>query len=1224
MKSIQVKLLVCISILGLVFSTPVRAQVAGATLSGVITDAQGGAVPNAKVTVTNTGTAITAETTTNSAGAYSVPNLNPSDYEVRVSAPGFSTAVSKVTLTVGAKQEMNIALTVGEVSQTVEVTTAAPQIELQSSTLSGNVQAAEIRELPLNGRDWASLATLEPGVSSVRTHLDLLHVGVGGRGFGMQLTIGGSRPTQNTYRLDGAIVNDYSNAGPGSVLGENLGVDAIQEFTVLTSNYSAEYGFTAGGVINAVTRSGTNTFHGSAFDFLRNDKFDANDFFSNVSNLPKAPLRQNQFGASGGWRVFKDRLFLFGDYEGIRQVKGIPRTNDITISDAVRGGSVVNLTTGAILPTIAINSNIPKFLPLYPNATAGAAGCVPLLATQFSAPGVLGGCNPDVAKYLYTAQQRTMENFYTTRGDYKISDKDSFDATYLHDYSHLTGTQALAVNLQSIESWRQAIILEETHAFSSTFVNTFRTAFNRTISFGGDTPTAVNPLAADPSLGMGPGLFSPGITLTASQVTNLTPGDKYGASVQHFWQNMFEFFDDAFVTRGNHGLKIGFSALVIQSNVYSPLAGGNGSGTFSAAGVYPDPIKEPGLIPDPTSNTTTATPAEAGCYKGSGAVTNGNNFDQTCGALVNFLTNNATAGAPPVRQSEIIKHYIRQQVFGGYFQDDWRIRPSLTLNLGLRYEMATSPTEAKGNLENMPSIFTALPCSPLDARASSIPLGGFCPNPADPLGPLVHYNFKRNPTLRNFEPRIGFAWDPSHHGKMAIRGGFGIFDALPLPYEIVLNSTQAAPYRSTLPTVGPGFNFSPPPGDFPYNILADSLALPSATTTSRVFNYIDSNIKRNYIYQYNLNIQYQITPTLTLLVGYAGSRGIHNPFQADSANTVKGTKSPAGFYYWPGCFAANSNTTAGQTACKALGPGFTWDGNLTKAQQLPLLLNPTVAGIRDTMWQSRSFYNALQIKVDQRTTHGLQIGGSFTWSKSIDDSSGGGSGDNFLLDYTTEPWYDLSLNKGLSEFDIRRNLVIHALWNVPDPKVGGSFGEHVLGGWQLGAIVSLSDGVPSYPNIAADMLGEVIGTVNSPNVVAGCSPQHLVDPNYRHSLNYVNGNCLGLVPMTAANASVCDQRLGAGICSNIRGNLGRNTIVGPGLINSDFSVFKNNYVRKISETFNAQFRAEFFNVMNHTNFAPSPNLNTFSATGVRNTVYGQLTSTQVPNRQIQLALKLIW
>jgi hypothetical protein len=231
MKSSMTKILVVMWTLGLLFSaTPLRAQVAGATLSGTITDPQGGAVAGAKVSARNAATGISTETTTNSSGAYSIVNLIPANYDVSVTNPGFRTATSKVILTVGAQQSLNVALTVGEVSQTVEVTGAAPVIETENATLSGNVQSAQIVELPLNGRDWASLATLEPGVVQVRPHENVEQPGGNLRGLGNQMTIDGNRPTQNVYRLNGIIVNDYSNAGPGNVLGASVGVDAIQEF----------------------------------------------------------------------------------------------------------------------------------------------------------------------------------------------------------------------------------------------------------------------------------------------------------------------------------------------------------------------------------------------------------------------------------------------------------------------------------------------------------------------------------------------------------------------------------------------------------------------------------------------------------------------------------------------------------------------------------------------------------------------------------------------------------------------------------------------------------------------------------------------------------------------------------------------------------------------------------------------------------------------------------
>src|ERR1700726_1959323 len=322
-RTVESVLFASILCLAVVISLPLRAQLTGATLSGTITDAQGGAIPNANISAQNVATGISTDTTTNATGTYSITNLNPADYEVSVSAPNFSTAVANVTLTVGAKQEMSLSLTVGEVQEIVRVSGAAPTVETTNSTISNNVVAAQIVELPLNGRDWASLATLQPGVVSVRTQEVVTQVGSHARGLGLQLSIDGNRPTQNTYRLNGLVINDYSNAGPGSVLGQNLGVDAIQEFSVLTSNYSAEYGFTSGGVINAITRSGNNTFHGSAFDFLRNDKFDASNYFDNANGLKKAVLRQNQFGGSAGAPILKNKVFVFGDYEVVRYVRGL-------------------------------------------------------------------------------------------------------------------------------------------------------------------------------------------------------------------------------------------------------------------------------------------------------------------------------------------------------------------------------------------------------------------------------------------------------------------------------------------------------------------------------------------------------------------------------------------------------------------------------------------------------------------------------------------------------------------------------------------------------------------------------------------------------------------------------------------------------------------------------------------------------------------------------------
>src|ERR1700730_7205905 len=255
-------------VLCLFVSVPVHAQVTGATLSGTVTDASGAVIANAQVAIKNTATGISKDATTDSAGFYTVPNLQAGPYEVKVTAAGFNTAVSTVTLAVGAQQTLNVPMKVGETSQTVQVTEAAPQIDLTSSTLTGQVESRTVEDLPLNGRDWTSLATLHPGVALIAEQLDYSTSGRGNRGFGAELTISGQRTTYNNYRLDGISVNDYANSGPGNVIGSALGVDAIQEFSVLTGGFSAEYGKAAGGVINAITKSGTNAFHGDVYEFL--------------------------------------------------------------------------------------------------------------------------------------------------------------------------------------------------------------------------------------------------------------------------------------------------------------------------------------------------------------------------------------------------------------------------------------------------------------------------------------------------------------------------------------------------------------------------------------------------------------------------------------------------------------------------------------------------------------------------------------------------------------------------------------------------------------------------------------------------------------------------------------------------------------------------------------------------------------------------------------------
>src|ERR1700730_14760216 len=307
---------VLLLLLGSTPSLNVNAQVVGGTIQGTITDPNDSPVPDVKVEIENVSTQITTKASSNADGFYKVPNLLPGDYKVIATHSGFATTVMQLTLTVGAQRVVNVVMHIGTVSEEVRVTTEAPEVELASSEISGVVNATTIRELPLNGRDWTQLATLQPGISKIRTQPA---VGQGDRGqrvFGTQMTVNGGRPAQNNYRLDGISVNDYSNSAPGSVLGTDLGSDAVAEFSVLSSNYPAEYGRSSGGVINALTRSGSNDFHGSVYEFHRNSALDAKNFFD-PADRPIPGFKRNQFGATAGGPIWKDHTFIFGNYEGL-------------------------------------------------------------------------------------------------------------------------------------------------------------------------------------------------------------------------------------------------------------------------------------------------------------------------------------------------------------------------------------------------------------------------------------------------------------------------------------------------------------------------------------------------------------------------------------------------------------------------------------------------------------------------------------------------------------------------------------------------------------------------------------------------------------------------------------------------------------------------------------------------------------------------------------------
>src|SRR4030088_205077 len=417
-------------VLHLAWPWSVQAQAVGATLSGVVTDSSGAAIPNATVSIKNEGTQEIREVTTNGDGIYSAPNLLPGLYEVSVTAAGFKKLIQPaITLTVGAQRELNLSLKPGQTTEVVQVTDTPPNVETTTTAVTSTVDSKTIRELPLNGRDWTSLATLEPGVVSIPNQATTsFNANKGNRGFGNQLADSGHRPNENSYRVNGISINDYSNAAPGGATGLNLGVDGAHEFSVITTGYTAEYGRTSGAVINAITKSGSNSFHGTGFFFDRDKVFDARNFFDGPT-IP--PFRRIQFGGSAGGAIIKDKTFIFGNYEGLRQNQSA--SGVIHVPDAASRASAAP----AIQP----------YLALWPVTTA-------------SAPDSNG-----IQTLNVNVKNIATENYFITRLDHKISSTDSLAASYTFDSGPQSQADPLGNTVHQVFSRRQTGTFEETHIF---------------------------------------------------------------------------------------------------------------------------------------------------------------------------------------------------------------------------------------------------------------------------------------------------------------------------------------------------------------------------------------------------------------------------------------------------------------------------------------------------------------------------------------------------------------------------------------------------------------------------------------------------------------------------------------------------------------------------------------------------------------------------------------
>jgi hypothetical protein len=1087
----------------LLVSPKVLAQVSTGTILGTITDPSGALVTAATVTVTNLRTNEARTVTSNASGLFDVPNLITGQYSVSVAAQGFSgQKVTNIVLDVGAQREINFSLKAGS-SEQIVVTTAITTVDLASSTTMPVVDDHTIVQLPLNGRDWAALANLQPGVAPVRTQSPIsISNQRANRGVGNQLTVDGARPQMNNYRLDGISINDYSNGGPGGVVGSNLGVDAIQEFSVVTGNATADYGKTAGGIVNAVTRTGGNKVHGDVYEFFRNSALDARNEFDSPTKI--APLRRNQFGASLGGPIIKDRTFIFGNYEGLRWFNSTNAASVVPSPDARNGFlcAASGSNPCASHTTVRVNSAVAPYLPLFPlpNAPALPAG---------NPTGPTGSA--DTGTFLFGDPFNTVENYFAIRADHKINVKDQLSGTYFYDNGSYTAPDAFNFKVQGNILHRQAVSISESHTLTTTLLNTAHVGFSRVFSDAPTTLNAINPLAADNSLGFLPNL-PVGLITVGSGVTGFV-GGLYAVGEYKFHYNSYQVYDDVYWTHGKHSLKTGFAFERLQSNQLG------------------------------TSNP---------------------NGQWTFGSLSGFLQNEPTGFNAPIGQTTSPKD-LRQSVVAGYITDDYHVLRTFTANIGVRYEAATVPTETAGRLSNLPTLTAATP------------------NLGSP--------YFSNPTLKDVAPRVGFAWDPFGNGKTAVHGGYGIYDALPLNYLFEGLTILAAPFFQS-GSIASGLTGTFPTGG--YALL---------TPATFRYSYTPQHPPRAYIQQYTLNVQHELPGDMIATLGYIGSHGTHLPYREDDINTVQPiAELPGGYYEFPSLYSTT-------TYAKITNPR----------------LNPNVGQISAMIPEGFLIYNSLQAGITKRLTKRYQYQVSYTWAKGIDDGSSSTFGDTFFNSVSSLPYFARDRRIAVSDYNIQNNFVFNYLILLPGAPQSWGAASWLLDGWQHGAIFQASTGLPLTPLVSGDPLGlNSSDTFDFPDRNYSCNPINKLGYSVNPLRNYLNPSCFSYPVATATY-------------NPILGNSGRNSIMGPGYQDFDFSLVKNTAVPKLGETFNIQFRAELFNIFNRVNYAnpvkaqtqlfgqaaaptaanPAPQAGTAGSSGA-------LTTTAGSSRQTQFALKIIF
>lgn len=965
----------------MILIAPAHGQVAAA-ISGTVDDQSGAGVGSAKVIVTNSETSATRTTITDSSGNFSMLSLAPGPYEVKIEKTGFRAAVRKgIHLEVAQKAALNFRLEVGEFLQQVTVTEDVPIVNTTTSATSGVVGAREVKDLPLNGRSFDNLITLNPGTISYSAMKSANTSTSDGNTFSVE----GRRTSENLFLINGVEYTGSSQLGisPGGASGQLLGIDAVREFNVLTDTYSAEYGKRAGAQVSIVTQSGTNSPHGTMFEFLRNSALDARNFFDQAF-VP--PFRRNQFGGALGGPIQKNKLFLFGNYEGFRQSLALSSVSVVPDAQA-RQGLLPNATTGVYAPVANLNPAMLPFLSLWPRPNGA----------ELLSSGVASG-----TAFSYNNPKESIhEDFGTARADYAIRERDSLSFSYTVDNGNSLIPQAdpLFASAEALQS--QVASSRELHVFSPRLLNTATIGFSRAEFNLGSIPLAAFPASESFVTGFGPGgiVVNGGVTTTGiSGITSAGPNNAAGS-----WnrRNLFTYTDELQFTKGLHQISAGVWIQPIRDNEDS-ASRQLGQATFTGlTTLLQGTVSTFQVIPDPN---------ELGWRSLEGA---------------------------------------------WYVEDSIRLRPNLTIRLGVRDEFTNGWNEESGRAANyITDANGVLETNVLVGKSA----------------------FTQNNATHLFAPRAGLAWDPFRDGKTAVRASFGTFYSLIDDLSFLLNSLPPANGAVSLASTSLLSIIPIEPGIPPAPQCSPTVPHPCTTFAPQG---VQPNAKTPTVQEWNLTIEHRLDHNTSLRAAYVGSFGYHG-FVSIDPNDI-----PA-------------QTCAGTTCVSGGTPGTTKGSVLQGQRYIPVSTRPNPYLGAGFFWytEGNTSYNALQVDMTRRLNHGLQFRANYTWSKDLDINSAltGAQANNqaqMVLDRN-----DLKRDWGPSALDVKNQASISSVYAPP-------FGHGRLGGWQLNGIATLMSGFPFTPQIGANRSGD--GDTRNPDrpslnqafngpVVLG-SPNQWFNPN---------------------------------------------------------------------------------------------------------------------------------